>query len=106
MASISFFWDFNPSINLSFSFSNSSSVNNGLITASEKRSSTLSLFFVRVNAKPDPKPTLIPAPRKSTSSLKSSFGIFVVPFPSIEPSSDITPVFSPSTIGFLSNLRE
>ena len=77
-----------------------------MIIASEKSSRTLSLFFVNVNAKPDPKLTFTLAPKKSTSSLNSSLGILVVPLPNIDPSKDNTPALSPSTIGFLLNLKE
>ena len=45
------------------------------------------------------------APKKSTSSLKSSFEMFVVPLPSIDPNKEVTPALSPSMIGSLSIVR-
>ena len=45
------------------------------------------------------------APRKSTSSLKSSLEIFFVPFPNIADNKSNTPAFSPSTTGLFSILN-
>ena len=54
-------------------------------------------------ADPPPKPKFNRAPKKSISSLKSSFEIVVVPFASMAPKSAVTPAFLPSKTGSLSN---
>ncbi len=65
----------------------------------------LSWYFVRQLAKPPSNPKDKLAPKKSISSLKSSFGIEVVPLPSIAPSMVVTPALSPSEIGVRSKAR-
>ena len=88
-----------------FSLSNSSSNKRGLIIASDQSSKTLSLFFVNVLAEPPLNVTETDAPRNSTSSLNLSFGMLVVPFPSIALRILDTPTLLPSRIGFLSIVK-
>ena len=63
-------------------------------------------YFDNELAKPPLIPKLRLAPKKSISSLKSSFEIVVVPFPSILPIKLSTPAFSPVATGSLSIRNE
>ena len=73
--------------------------------ASAINSKILLVYLDNPLAKPlvAPKETL--APKKSTSLLKSSLEMLVVPFPSIAPSKLETPALSPSKTGLLSIVR-
>ena len=86
-------------------FSNSSTVSSEFIVASANNSMILSWYFVRQLANPPLKPKDKFAPKKSISSLKSSFVMDAVPLPSIAPKIELTPALFPSKIGVRSKAR-
>jgi hypothetical protein len=88
------------------SFSNSSWVNTGFKAASAINSKTLGKYLEsEFNRAPElEKDTL--APKKSISSLKASFDIFLEPVPNKLPAKLVVPAFSPSKIGGLSIVKD
>ena len=68
-------------MSFAFSFSNSSCVKFGLIAASAINSNILGKYFDKLLANALVAPIFNVAPRKSTSSLKSSFDIDLEPLP-------------------------